>query len=230
VTKCRVLAAGIGAGGALFFAVGLATDGVARLLAWWVTLACTLSAFAYLTNRPGVYGKRDGRLVPWRAIATLPFLVAYGIAATIRTGMRSHPTWNEVTPGLFVGGRVPAAELPPGTAQVVDFTSEIPAPATVRRHRGYRGHPVLDGGWPPDETSFAALVRELAGASGPLYLHCISGRGRAPTAAAAVLLARGAASDVATAVELVKKGRPATALTQTDIAFLERMAPRLTDA
>ena len=102
VTKCRILAAGIGAGGAFFFAVGLATNGVARMLAWYVTLACTLSAFAYLTNRPGIYGKSDGRLVPWRAVATLPFLVAYGIAALIRTSMRSYATWNEVEPGLFV--------------------------------------------------------------------------------------------------------------------------------
>ena len=227
MTKSRVLAAGIGAAGALFFAVGLATDGVARGLAWWVTLACTLSSFAYLTNRPGVYGKRDGRLVPWRAVATLPFLVAYAGAATIREWRRSHPAWSEVVPGLFVGGRVPVAGLPPGTEQIVALTSEVPAPADVRRHRGYRGHPVLDGGWPPDEASFAALARELAGASGPLYLHCISGRGRAPTAAAAVLLARGVAGDVATAVELVKKGRPATALTRTDLAFLERVAPRL---
>lgn len=227
MTKCRVLAAGIGTAGALFFAVGLAADGVSRVLAWWVTLACALSAFAYLTNRPGVYGKLDGRLVPWRAVATLPFLVAYAIAATIRQGRRSHPAWSEVVPGLFVGGRVSAAGLPPGTERIVDLTSEIPAPADVRRHRGYRGHPVLDGGWPPDEKSFSALTRELAGTSGPVYLHCISGRGRAPTAAAAVLLARGVASDVATAVELVKKGRPVTVLTRTDLAFLERVAPRL---
>ena len=230
MTKCTALAIGIGTGGAVFFAAGLATDGLLRALAWWVTLACALSAFAYLTNRPGVYGKRDGRLVPWRAIATLPFLFAYGVAATIRTYARNYPAWNEVMPGLFVGGRVAAADLPPGTAQVIDFTSEVPAPADIRSRSGYRGHPVLDGGWPPDEMSFTALARELAEASGPRYLHCISGRGRAPTAAAAVLLARGTAGDVATAVELVKKGRPATSLTRTDIAFLERIAPKLTDA
>lgn len=229
MTKCTALAIGIGTGGAVFFAAGLATDGLFRVLAWWVTLACALSAFAYLTNRPGVYGKRDGRLVPWRAIATLPFLFAYGVAATIRTYARNYPAWNEVVPGLFVGGRVAAADLPPGTAQVIDFTSEVPAPADIRSRSGYRGHPVLDGGWPPDEMSFTALARELAETSVPLYLHCISGRGRAPTAAAAVLLARGTAGDVATAVELVKKGRPATSLTATDIAFLERIASKLRD-
>lgn len=228
MTKPRVLAAGIGAAGALFFALGLAGGGPARVLAWWVTLACALSAFAYLTNRPGMYGKRDGRLVPWRAIATLPFLVAYAVAAAIRDWRRSHPAWNEVAPGLYVGGRVPVAGLPLGTERIVDLTSEIPAPADVRLHRGYCGHPVLDGGWPADEVRFAALARELADASGPIYLHCISGRGRAPTAAAAVLLARGVSGDVSAAVELVKKGRPATALTRTDVAFLERVAPRLT--
>ena len=70
-------------------------------------------------------------------------------------------------------------------------------------------------------------LQDLQQATGPLYLHCISGRGRAPTAAAAVLLARGTVRDVSSAIELVKKGRPATSLTGTDVAFLERVAPRL---
>lgn len=227
MTKCRVLAAGIGSAALLFFAIGLSSEGLARALSWWVALACGLSATAYLANWPGIYGKRDGRLVPWRTAATLPFIAAYRVAATIRRLIRTHETWNEVAPGLFVGGRVSAQELPPGTQQVIDLTSEVPAPAGVRLHRGYRGHPVLDGGWPSDESAFCALARELAAATGPLYLHCISGRGRAPTAAAAVLLARGTVRDVSSAIELVKKGRPATSLTGTDVAFLERVAPRL---
>lgn len=227
MTKCRVLAAGIGSAALLFFWIGLASEGLTRALAWWVTLACSLSAAAYLANWPGIYGKRDGRLVAWRTAATLPFVAAYRAAATIRRLIRTHDNWNEVAPGLFVGGRVSAEELPPGTQQIVDLTSEVPAPADLRAHRGYRGHPVLDGGWPSDEGAFCTLARELAAARGPLYVHCISGRGRAPTAAAAVLLARGTARDVPSAIELVKQGRPATSLTRTDVAFLERIAPRL---
>ena len=63
MTKCRVLAAGIGSAALLFFWIGLASEGLTRALAWWVTLACSLSAAAYLANWPGIYGKRDGRLV-----------------------------------------------------------------------------------------------------------------------------------------------------------------------
>ena len=64
-------------------------------------------------------------------------------------------------------------------------------------------------------------------ASGGVYLHCEEGRGRAPTVAAAVLMARGIARDVDTALELVVKARPVACPTRTDRRFLERIAPRL---
>jgi protein-tyrosine phosphatase len=87
--------------------------------------------------------------------------------------------------------------------------------------------PVLDGSFPHDEDLFLELLEEMVVTTGSIYIHCISGRGRAPTAAAALLLARGIADAPAAAIEMVRKGRPVTALTRTDVRFLERIAARL---
>jgi protein-tyrosine phosphatase len=60
-----------------------------------------------------------------------------------------------------------------------------------------------------------------------VLFHCESGRGRAPTAAALALIARGVASDPPAALELVRKGRPSAAPTRVDLEFIERIAKRL---
>jgi protein-tyrosine phosphatase len=60
-----------------------------------------------------------------------------------------------------------------------------------------------------------------------VLFHCESGKGRAPTAAALALIAREVASDPATALELVRKGRPSSAPTRVDLDFVERIARRL---
>ena len=87
--------------------------------------------------------------------------------------------------------------------------------------------PVLDGATPPDEEAFLRLLHEVRIASGGVLFHCESGKGRAPTAAALALIARGVASDGATALELVRKGRPSAAPTRVDLEFIERIARRL---
>jgi len=109
----------------------------------------------------------------------------------------------------------------------VDLTSEWPAPPRLRALPGYRCLPVLDGSTPPDDERFLALLEEILGASGGVYVHCEEGRGRAPTLAAALLIARGIVPDVASAIELVQKARPCARPTRTDRRFLERIAPRL---
>jgi len=225
MTKPRKLAVGIGSAGLVCAALGLAAPSPWGWLAGWFALACFLAAAAYEGNRPDVFGKRDGRLSWWRILPLLPYVLAFRIAMVLRRSRQPGPDWNEVVPGLWVGARVPAAELPTGLELVVDLTSEWWAPPDVRSLPGYRGFPVLDGSFPPDPHTFLELVAELAVASGGIYIHCEEGRGRAPTAAAAVLLARGIVSDVDAAVELVCKARPQARPTRTDNAFLDRVAP-----
>jgi hypothetical protein len=227
MTKPAILASGIGFAGALLVGLGAGLEGASRWVAWWVALSCVMASAAYVANSPGVYGKRDGVVVWWRALPLLPYLGAYWIGTVVRKLRRDYPVYQEISPGLYVGGRVPARELPRGVAVVVDLTAEMPIRREVRCMAGYRAHPVLDGSFPHDEEAFLALVREIGRSEGAVYIHCESGIGRAPTAAAVVLLARGIVDGADAAIELVRKGRPAAAPTLSDLRFVERMAARI---
>lgn len=227
MTKPRLLALGVAAAGLVAALAGVFAEGAGRWLLAWIAIACAVASVAYLANRPAWLGKRDGRLVWWRILPLAPYVLAYAIACRVRRARRRYASWDEVAPGLIVGARVPAAELPNGVETVVDLTAEISAPEDVRQLPGYRSLPVLDGAFPPDEERFLALLDELIDAPGGVYIHCVSGRGRAPSAAAALLIALGVASDAASAFEIVRKGRNASAPTVTDVRFVERIAARL---
>ena len=227
MTKPLLLALCIAGAGLAAAAGGTAATGAPRWLLFWIAVACGAMSFAYLTNDPSWLGKRRGRLVGWEALLVAPYVLAYAIAARVRRARRRYDAWNEVAPGLYVGARIPADLLPGGVARVLDLTAEIPEIADVRRLPGYRSLPVLDGATPPEEDRFLAVIRELLDETGGIYIHCVSGRGRAPTAAAALLLARGVARDTASAFELVCKGRSAAAPTATDVRFVEGIASRL---
>jgi hypothetical protein len=224
MTKPAKLALGIGAAGAVCAGLTAAAPGPARWLALWTAGACFAVSVAYATNRPGVFGKRRGRLDPVRALLLLPYLAAFRIAcAFMRLGRRA-PVWEEIAPGLYVASRIGPDDLPPDLELLVDLTCEYSEPLALRSHPGYRCLPVLDGGVPPDEEALLHLLEEVRAARGSVLFHCESGKGRAPTAAALALVARGIASDAAAAVELVRKGRPSAAPTRVDLDFIERLA------
>ncbi len=227
MTKPAKIALGIGVACAACAVLGGLASGPLRALAWWASGACLFVALAYATNRPGIFGKRDGRLAPLRVLLLLPYLAAFRVACELMRWRRRVPTWEEVAPGLYVGSRVDPGDLPPGLELVVDLTAEYAEPAAVRAHPGYRCVPVLDGAAPPDDEAFLRVLDEVRGASGGVLFHCESGRGRAPTAAALALIARGVAADAVSAVELVRKGRPAAAPTRVDLDFIARLAGRL---
>jgi hypothetical protein len=221
------IALGIAAAGAICALVGVLASGWPRALAWWTAAACFAVSLAYATNRPGIFGKRNGRLAPLRVLLLLPYVVAFRIACEIVRWLRIAPSWEAVAPGLYVGARVDPSDLPPNLELIVDLTCEIGEPARVRSHPGYRCVPVLDGAAPPDDEAFLHLLDEVRAASGGVLIHCESGRGRAPTAAALALIARGLASDPLCALDLVRKGRPSAAPTRVDLEFIDRIAARL---
>jgi protein-tyrosine phosphatase len=227
MSKPTLLALGIGFAGFVCAALGLSVSGLGRWLGLWTALSCFAVAAAYATNRPEIFGKRDGRLAAERVLLLLPYLVAFRVACSIMRLFRRGPPWSEVAPGVYVGARVQADELPPGVDLVVDLTSELPEPAGLRRRPGYRCVPVLDGAHPRDEEAFLEILGEVALHPGGVLFHCESGRGRAPTAAALALMARGLVEDRAAALELVRKGRPEATPTRSDVAFIDRIAARL---
>src|SRR5262245_3234866 len=229
MTKPEKIAIGVAVAGAVCAGLGTLAEGPLRWLALWTAGSCFAVAWAYATNRPGVFGKRDGRLAPLRALLLLPYLAAFHIACALVRLHRHAPPWEEVAPGIYVGARVDPDDLPPGLELIVDLTCEFSEPEPVRSHPGYRCLPVLDGAVPPDEEEFLRLLEEVRCASGGVLIHCESGIGRAPTAAALALLAREIASDPASALELVRKGRPSAAPTRVDVDFVRRIASRLED-
>lgn len=205
--------------------IAAVSGGVVRGLAAWTALACAVACGAYLRNRPQWLGKRQGA-VSARAIVVLPYLLAFRVACRLMRWWREVDRPTCVAPGVWVSGRI--AALPPGVTTVVDLVAEYAASPGIRRLPGYRCLPVLDGGVPHDTDVFLALVRELAApGADDVLVHCDSGRGRAPTFAAALLVARGLAPDVARALAVIQERRPVVALTRSDLAFLERIAPVL---
>jgi protein-tyrosine phosphatase len=226
-TKPVAIAVGIGAAGIASVALAVAMGGLVRVAAAWIALACAVACAAYLWNRPGWLGKRDDGRVS-RALVVLPYLVAFRIACRLMARWRPADRPTRVAPGLWVSGRVRAGSLPPGVTTVVDLVAEYPADPVVRQLRGYCCLPVLDGGFPPDRARFLRLVRELAALDGgDLLVHCDSGRGRAPTFAAALLIARGLAADATEAIARVCARRPVAALTRSDLRFLVEVLPEL---
>lgn len=227
MTKPARLALGIGFAGVVCAALALAAHGAVAALLAWTAFACALAAAAYARNAPGVFGKRDGRLVWWRTLPTLPYLVAFWIGCALIRARRRLPVFDRVAPGLYVGGRIRGDELPDDVALIVDLTCEYSEPASLRERPGYRSLPVLDGHVPPDEEALLALLAEMDAAPGAVFVHCESGVGRAPTAAALLLMRRGVAPDPESALELVRKQRPGARPTRSDRALMVRVAPRL---
>jgi protein-tyrosine phosphatase len=226
VSKPGKIALGIGVAAVACAALAVATGGAWRLAWAWTAAACVVACAAYVANRPDWLGKRRGG---WgaRAVLVLPYLAAFRIACALMRRWRGGDAPSAVAPGLWVGGRVTPGSLPPGVAYVVDLVAEYPAHRGVRRLAGYRCLPVLDGGVPADVDAFLVLVRELVAVDGDVLVHCDSGRGRAPTFAAALAIARGDGADVAPVLAAMRALRPVVAPTRSDLAFLARVLPAL---
>jgi protein-tyrosine phosphatase len=228
VSKPRALALGIGIAGAAC-ALGAATSsGVAAWLLAWTALSCFVVAWAYAANRPGVFGKReDGRVRLANQLLLLPYLAVFHAACWLIRLVRPLPPVDEVAAGVYVGGRLRESAIPPDVELVLDLVAEFPGARAVRSRPGYRCLPVLDGHHPRSLESFLGRTEEAAAAPGGVLIHCESGVGRAPTAAAVLLVARGLVPDPASAVELIAKRRPKIHPTRSDRDFMERAVARL---
>jgi hypothetical protein len=155
-------------------------------------------------------------------VALLPFLAPLWLLWHAVRLVSREPVWNELAPGLRIGRRVLPHELPPDTALVVDLTAEFGEPAGVRAGRRYLALPILDGTWPhPCNDHLAEQIERIAADPGPVYIHCALGHGRTGTLAAAVLLARGLATDPEDSVAQVRAARPGVRLKAVQRRFLD---------
>ena len=207
--------------GVAFFLIGLGFVAQAVMLGgWgllllWPAISFATVGIAYAVARPRMLGKRpDGRF----SLAAMPVLLPFMLFAWVVWHVRhwvAHrgPSSCEVAPGVWLGRRAGAHELPAGVTTVIDLTAEMWPPRGVAGGdgRAYLCVPTLDA-TATDEASFRAALDRVAAAPGPVYIHCAYGFGRSAALAAAVLIRRGLASDVDEAEAVLARARPGVRL------------------
>lgn len=200
-----------------------AARGGMHWLLLWPAVSMAVAGLGYLGVGAGVFGKQaTGTLAwPWAALMFPYLLVTWAVWHAIALFSRED-CCNEVIPGVFVGRRPLAGEVPAEVTLMVDLTAEFPECRAVRAGRRYVAFPILDGGTPPDHRC-EALVRLIAEWPEPVYIHCAQGHGRAGMVAALLLVAKGVCGSGEEAVERLRGARPGVRLAWNQRALVERI-------
>ncbi|MFH2203278.1 MAG: hypothetical protein ABIJ96_09210 [Elusimicrobiota bacterium] len=194
-----------------------------KQLMLWPAANCLAVGSAYFGLAGRVFGKRDdGTMRWWIVVLMLPFLLINWATWHAQIFFSRENVLDEIVPGLFLGRRAYERELPEAVTLIIDMTSEFPRLKYAPR-RGYKSLPTLDA-FVPEEGAFMELARQAASAEGGVFIHCANGHGRSAALAAAVLLLRGVAKDVAEAESMIVAARPACAWHPAQRALLQRLA------
>jgi protein-tyrosine phosphatase len=211
--------------GLLLAAYGIASGGWAMLLLWPAGSFLVVGT-AYLGIGARALGKRaDGRLALPALIFHLPYLLPTWAIWHLARLFSREPCCNEVFPGLWLGRRAFARELPAGVDLVIDLTAEFAAPRHLTVGRSYHSLPTLDTR-APEERLLLQAVEKAASWPGVIYIHCAQGHGRSALLAAAVLVRRGLAGDGREAEAMLRRVRPGVRLTRRQRAVLDRLTAR----
>jgi protein-tyrosine phosphatase len=187
----------------------------------WPALSFMLAGLAYAGLGPRVFGKRlDGTLSPVWLPMSLPFLMVVWSLWHARRAISRSSCVHEVAPGLWLGRRLGPHELPEGVTTVVDLTAEFWEPADVRIGRRYICLPTLDATC-SDEREFRQVLDHIAATKETVFIHCAQGLGRSASLAAALLIQKGLASDVADAERRLAASRPGVRLTPCQRRLVE---------
>jgi protein-tyrosine phosphatase len=170
-------------------------------------------------------GKRaDGTLAWWALVSLAPYFLFTWLTWSLQRILLRENVADAVAPGVWVGRRPLARELPEGVRTVVDLTAEFPAARGLHQRIRYLSGPVLDG-TAPDPRVLRGLLGQLQHEEGILF-HCASGHGRSATAAAAMVIARGGAADVEHAEADLRRRRPGIRMNSAQRELLREMFAR----
>ncbi|MEO2090621.1 MAG: protein-tyrosine phosphatase family protein [Gemmataceae bacterium] len=190
----------------------------------WPAASFAVVAAGYLGLGPRVFGKRpDGTRHPLATVLLFPYLAFTRSVWWVACRFDRQPPLHELVPNVFLGRRAAFHGLPANTAAVIDLTCEFTDVAGIRRLPGYVCLPTLDAGI-PDPARFRECVRLAAEFPGVVFIHCAQGHGRSGLFAAAVLLARGLATDPKDAVRQVRAVRRGVRVKPHQMRFLEAFA------
>lgn len=183
----------------------------------WPAASFSVVAVAYLGAGPLVFGKRaDGRLNPWATAALGPYLaLSWSVWHAFRI-LSSERCCDEVAPGIYLGRRPCAGEIPGHVTFVLDLTAEFAANSRAIADRSYLAVPMLDAHTGNHE-ALRNAIQTAADWPGPIYIHCAQGHGRSACVAAAILVRRGIAADAAEAVRLLESARTGVSLSRSQI-------------
>jgi protein-tyrosine phosphatase len=187
----------------------------------WPGLSFAGVALAYAGPGPRWLGKRpDGTIAGWAIALWLPYFALTWMTWVLLRRTSRQAACHEVAPGLWVGRRLAAAEMPPGIDLVVDLTAEFHETTAVRRGRRYLCLPTLDG-LVPAEPGLSAIVAEAAQWPGCTLIHCGAGYGRSAMVTACVLLRKGLVATPAEAERMLCTARPGVCLSSAQRAQVE---------
>lgn len=189
---------------------------------WWSGLSWIFAGTAYGFIGARIFGKRsDGSMAWWNVLLFFPYLAATWLLWHAQKTLTQEPLCNQISPGVWLGRRCSAGELPSGVEMVVDLTAEFPEMRQVRKGRAYLCLPILDASV-PSLTSFQELVQTVASVDKPIYVHCALGHGRSATVVVALLVVRGDALSVDQAELMVKMARPGVAISTVQRHLLQQ--------
>lgn len=173
----------------------------------WLGVNFIAVGTAYAGIGPQIFAKKLKGSMSKKSLCLLPYLALTWVVWYIQIVTSKEDCCNEIAPGIWIGRRLYANELPSNISLIIDLTAEFPEPPSVLSGKTYICIPTLDISVPP-ESVFYELIQKITNWEGNVYIHCALGHGRSATVAAGVLIAKGFVHNIQEAEEVLKTARP----------------------
>ena len=195
-------------------------------IASWIGISFAILAVTYFINAPALLGKSSrGRRWLWAWPVFWPYFLISELSFFLARKSGQIIPYAEIAPGFYLGRKLTREEAEKviqefGIRGIVDLAAEF-SEVTRFREAEYFSLPVLDAMAPQlDRLQECVEWIDRVRQTGPVYLHCALGHGRAATVAAAYLVHAGLAKDANDALRKVRAARPGVKLNEGQRAVI----------